>query len=81
MTSITIRNLEEGLEDRLRQRAAHRNHSIEEEARDILRMVLDQDSGPGDNLADAIRRRIEPLGGVDLTLPPRGPMGEPPGLA
>ena len=30
------------------------------------------------NLAMAIRARIEPLGGVDLELPPREPMREPP---
>jgi hypothetical protein len=29
------------------------------------------------NLADAIRRRFEPLRGVDLALPPRGSMREP----
>lgn len=30
------------------------------------------------DLAAAIRARIEPLGGVDLEIPPRGPMREPP---
>ena len=81
MASITIRNLDDGLERRLRQRAASRNRSLEEEVRDILRTVLSQDLVAGDNLADAIRKRIEPLGGVELPLPPREPMEEPPGLA
>ena len=30
------------------------------------------------NLAEAIRARIAPLGGVDLELPPRKPGREPP---
>jgi hypothetical protein len=36
------------------------------------------DSPSTENLADAIRRRIEPLGGVEIYLPPRGSMREPP---
>jgi antitoxin FitA len=78
MASITIRNLDEGLKRKLRLRAAHRNHSMEDEARDILRMVLSQEPTSSENLADAIRKRIEPLRGVELSLPPRGPMREPP---
>jgi len=34
-----------------------------------------------DNLADWFRRRVEPLGGIELELPPRGPMREPPDFA
>jgi hypothetical protein len=33
---------------------------------------------PPANLAAAIRARIAPLGGVDLDIPPREPMREPP---
>ncbi len=78
MSSITIRNLDDTLKRRLRLRAAERNHSMEEEARDILRCALAEEAGPKDNLADAIRRLIEPLGGVELPPFPRGPMREPP---
>ena len=78
MASITIRNLDEAIKRKLRLRAAHRNHSMEDEARDILRAALAQESAPAANLADAMRRRLEPLGGVELSLPPRGPMREPP---
>ena len=81
MTSITIRNLDDGLKRRLRLRAAERNHSMEEEARDILRCILSEERQPRRNLADAIREIIEPLGGVELELPPRGPMPEPPDFA
>jgi len=78
MASVTIRNLDEALKRKLRGRAAHRNRSMEDEVPDILRTVLAQDSPSTENLADAIRRRIEPLGGVEISLPPRGAMREPP---
>ena len=80
MASITVRNLEEGLKRRLRIRAAENGISMEQEARDILRAALDQESSNGRNLADAIRARFEPLGGVELDIPPREPIREPPQL-
>jgi plasmid stability protein len=78
LASITIRDLDESVKRSLRLRAAQRNRSMEDEARDILRTVLAQEPAQVGNLADAIRKRIEPLGGVELSLPPRGPMREPP---
>ena len=78
MASITIRNLDETVKRKLRLRAAQRNRSMEDEARDILRTALAQEPAPVRNLADAIRRRIEPSGGIELALPPREPMREPP---
>ena len=79
MASITIRNLDESVKRKLRLRAAQRNRSMEDEARDILRTALAQERTQHGNLADAIRRRIEPLGGVDLPLPARGSMPSSPG--
>ncbi len=78
MASITIRNLDDALKRKLRVRAAHHNTSMEDEARDILRTVLAVDPAQAGNLADAIRARIEPLGGVELSPPPRTPMRKPP---
>ncbi|HZU87834.1 MAG TPA: plasmid stabilization protein [Stellaceae bacterium] len=78
MTSITIRNLDDALKRRLRVRAAEHNRSMEEEARDILRCALFQEPEPRNNLADGIRRIVEPLGGVELPPFPRGPLREPP---
>jgi antitoxin FitA len=79
MSSLTIRNLDDGLKRRLRVRAAEQNRSMEEEARDILRRALAAPSPAPDNLADAIRRRVaEAGGGVDLELPPRGSVRDPP---
>ncbi|MBI3041990.1 MAG: plasmid stabilization protein [Betaproteobacteria bacterium] len=78
MASITIRNLDEQTKARLRVRAAHRKRSMEEEARNILRTTLAKESGTPGDLAEAIRRRFRPLGGVELRLPAREPMREPP---
>ncbi|MCE9640382.1 MAG: plasmid stabilization protein [Betaproteobacteria bacterium] len=78
MASITIRKLDEQTKARLRVRAAHRKRSMEDEARYILRAALaDEAAAPG-NLAEAIRRRFQPLGGVELSPPVREPMRAPP---
>jgi antitoxin FitA len=78
VASITIPGLDDALKRKLRLRAAYRNHSMEDEARDILRAALAEENSSNGNLADAMRRRFEPLGGVELALPPRGPVREPP---
>ena len=78
MASITIRNLDDGLKARLRIRAARHGRSMEDEVRQILRAVLAEKSKEPANLAEAIRRRFDPLGGVDLKIPPRGKLREPP---
>ena len=51
---------------------------MEEEARNILRVALAEGPVTPLNLADAIRSRFHPLGGVELQLSPRQPMREPP---
>lgn len=78
MTSITIRNLDEGLKARLRVRAAEHGRSMEEEARVILRGALSNESQPVRNLAESIRARF--AGGVELLLPAREPMRDPPSI-
>ena len=78
MATITVRNLEEGLKRRLRIRAAEHGKSMEEEVRDILRAALEQEPTTGEDLYRAIRARVEPLGGIELELPPREPIREPP---
>lgn len=77
MASITIRNLDEEVKTRLRVRAAEHHRSMEEEVRLILRDAVGGPESPR-NLVSAIRARIEPLGGVDLELPPRETGREPP---
>lgn len=77
MGSITIRNLDDDIKQRLRVRAAEHGRSMEEEARDILRRVVGEGAPPRD-LAAAIRSRVAAFGGVELELPSREPMREPP---
>jgi antitoxin FitA len=76
MASMTIRNLDEKLKARLRMQAAKHGRSMEDEARDILRSALSTASVRTATFAKSIRRRIEPLGGVDLEIAPREPMRE-----
>ena len=77
MASITIRNLDDTLKRSLRIRAAEHGRSMEEEAREILRHAVGRRAAP-ENLGEAIHRRFAAMGGVDLDLPPREPMPEPP---
>ncbi len=74
MASIMVRGLETELKRKLRIRAAENDRSMEEEARIILRTALNLPPVPPENLASAIRARFEPLGGVELDLPPRSPI-------
>jgi antitoxin FitA len=79
MSSITIRNLDPALKERLRIRAAEHGHSMEAEARRILQAALNRQSQPsGRNLYERIRARIDPIGGIDLQLPTREPVRDPP---
>ena len=78
MASITVRNLDEGLMRRLRMRAAKNGCSMEQEIRDILHTALDEDAMPTRNPGTAIHELFKPLGGVELEIPPREPMREPP---
>ena len=77
MASITIRNLDDEVKHRLRVRAAGNGRSMEEEARLILREAVAPEPEPK-NLAQFIRDCFAPYGGVDLELPPRDPIREPP---
>jgi plasmid stability protein len=71
MATLTIRNLDAVVKQRLRLLAARHGRSMEAEARSILSGAVAGDrEQPEPNLAEAIRRRFAPLGGVDLELPP-----------
>jgi len=78
MASITIRNLDDRIKSRLRLRAAQHNRSMEDEARTILRSVLTEEAPGPKNLASAVQERFRRLGGVELELPRREPVREPP---
>lgn len=81
MASITIRRLEDTVKAKLQARAARHGRSMEEEAREILRAGLRTKSVSTVNLAESIRRYIEPFGGVELALPRREAIRRPPKLA
>ncbi len=79
MSSITIRNLDPALKERLRVQAAKHGHSMEAEARRILRSALSGPARPeGRDLYDRIHARFAPLGGANIELPPREPARNPP---
>ena len=79
MSSLTIRNLDPEIKERLRVRAAEHGHSMEAEARRILQTTLTaRERTSGRNLYERIHARFAPLGGVDLELPERAPIREPP---
>ena len=60
--------------------AAANGRSMEQEARDILRAALNEDAVPTKKLGTAIHEIFKPFGGVELEIPPREPMREPPQL-
>ena len=81
VASITIRKLDDRVKARLRIRAARHGRSMEEEAREILKGALVSEAPEPQNLAEAIRRHIQPIGGVELALPQRQPVRRAPTLS
>lgn len=77
MASITIRNLEESTKRKLKVRAAMHGRSMEQEAREILKSELAKRPQTGADLAESIRKRFAPLGGVELEIPSRELMRDP----
>jgi hypothetical protein len=66
VTSIDRRKLDPALRDELRLRAI------------LTEALAPMPAATGAALVERIRRRFEPLGGVELELPPREPGREPP---
>jgi len=78
MASITIRKLDDGLKNLLKQRAVAHGCSMEEEARKILRDSLERERP--ETIADIARELFGPKHGFDLDLPPRAAFRPPPDL-
>jgi plasmid stability protein len=53
---------------------------MEEEARQILKAGLATEGGAQANLAESIRRHLEPVGGIELMLPRREAVRRAPSL-
>jgi plasmid stability protein len=77
MASITIRNIDEETKRRLRIRAAQKDRSMEEEARDVLNKSVGAPP-KGESLAAIIRAIVDPIGAIELELPERTSQREPP---
>ena len=75
--TITIRNLDGRVKERLRVRAAQNGRSMEAEVRSILSDTLAPSLAEPLNLAEAIRRRVAPLGGLELEEHPAVATQEP----
>ncbi len=78
MATITIRQLDERTKLQLRIQAASHGHSMEEEAREILRSALIKGRPTQHNLAESIRRRFASLRGAEIKLPGREEIRRPP---
>ena len=81
--NLVIRDLAEDVKTELRVRAAHNGRSTEEDARLILAAALAPpvrmaSDGLPWSLWDATRMIFGPENGVELELPPREPMRDPP---
>ena len=74
MASITIRNLDKSVKEKLRVRAANHGHSMEEEVRQILKETVSKEKEQTLDLATSIRNRFKPIGGVELPDIPRAPI-------
>jgi antitoxin FitA len=81
MATLTIRNLDDRVKQRLRERAAKHGRSMEEEARLLLGEGVGharEKAGPdGKTSYERIRALVEPLGGIEFTIPLREPSERP----
>lgn len=69
MASLSVRQLDEEVYDRLRIRATRHGVSMEEEVRQILKRAV---AAP-ERMGDLFSRFFGPENGVELDLPRRGP--------
>lgn len=68
MAQLVVRNIENGVKSRLRQRAQHNGHSMEEEVRDILRSAVNGDEAPAGGLGTEISDLFAKAG-LDFDIP------------
>ena len=79
MATLVIRNVEDDLHRRLKARAASHHHSMEEEARILLRQGLA--AAPAETaggFGQAVRALFAPLGGLECPVMPPEPPRAPP---
>ncbi|MBE9036802.1 FitA-like ribbon-helix-helix domain-containing protein [aff. Roholtiella sp. LEGE 12411] len=74
MNNITMSNLDDDIKSRLKKRAEKHGRSLEEEAKEILRMALIENHEQPLNLANMIEQRFANLGDFELPEIPREPI-------
>lgn len=62
MVSLTVRNLDDDVKARLKERARRHGHSLENEVRDILRDAANQPAQPSGGLGTRIAERFKSIG-------------------
>lgn len=70
LASISVRNLDDHVKERLRVRAARNGRSMESEIRAILEDTV-REPADADGLFQTLLDRFGEIGGVELELPPR----------
>jgi len=70
VASITILNIDNALERRLRTQADSHGRSVEDEAREILDAALNREPLRAGGLAASIRAKFAPLSGMELPVIP-----------
>ena len=78
MKDIFILNLDDHVIAKLHERATENHRSLDEEVHAILLDAVSDIPSAQRNLAEIARECFAPLGGVELELPARDPMRNPP---
>jgi antitoxin FitA len=78
VASITIRNLDDDVKEKIRVRAARHRRSMEDEARRLLAVAVEMPSDGESGLGTAIRQRFAPAGRFKLEPLPRERLRAPP---
>lgn len=83
MASITVRNLDDNVKNRLRRQAAAHGRSLEAEVREILSCNTASTAAArtGLDLMRPLRDFVDEYGGVELPVPKRTPMRDIPNFA
>ena len=80
MSSLTVRNLDESVKNRLRVRAARHGRSMEEEVRQILQNVVAPEQAGQVSFAERVNSRFAGLNVDSLPIPARQLARTPPDI-
>jgi plasmid stability protein len=69
MANLTIHNLDESIANNLSMQAQQHGQSVEDEARQILRLAFSDTAQKASGLGSKITKRFKEVGGVELPLP------------